>query len=54
MQDLIPLRGTFNFIWRTSHANPAEIYAQTLAYITESIRAVVYADSSKIVILMLG
>jgi hypothetical protein len=54
MQDLIPLRGTFNFIWRTSHANPAEIYAQTLAYITESIGAVVYADSSKIVILMLG
>jgi hypothetical protein len=54
MQDLIPLRGTFNFIWRTSYANPAEIYAQTLAYITKSIRAVVYADSSKIVILMLG
>jgi hypothetical protein len=54
MQDLIPLRGTFNFIWRTSHANPAEIYAQKLAYITESIGAVVYADSSKIVILMLG
>jgi len=54
MQDLIPLRGTFNFIWRTSHANPAEIYAQTLAYITESIRVVIYADSSKVVILMLG
>jgi hypothetical protein len=54
MQDLIPLRGTFNFIWRTSYANPAEIYAQTLAYIAKSIRAVVYADSSKIVILMLG
>jgi hypothetical protein len=54
MQDLVPLRGTFNFIGRTSYANPAEIYAQTLAYITESIGAVVYADSSKIVILMLG
>ncbi len=54
MQDLIPLRGTFNWIWRTFHANPAEVYAQTLAYITGSGRAVVYADSSKIVIRLLG
>jgi hypothetical protein len=54
MQDLIPLRGTFNFIWRTSRANPAEVYAQTLAYTTESARAVVYADSSKIMICLLG
>jgi hypothetical protein len=53
MQDLIPLRGMFNFIWRTSRANPAEIYAQVLVYITESNRAVIYADSSKIVIYML-
>lgn len=54
MQDLIPLRGTFNFIWRTFRANPAEVYAQTLAYTTESARALIYADSSKIVICLLG
>jgi len=54
MQDLIPLRDTYNLIWRTSHANPTEVYAQTLAYTTESARAVVYTDSSEIVIYILG
>jgi hypothetical protein len=54
IQDLVPIRGFFNTMFRMSPINPMETYTQVLRYLSPTNKSIVYTGTTQIMVYMMG
>jgi hypothetical protein len=54
IQDLVPIRGFFNVMFRMRSVNPMETYTQVLGYLSATNKGIIYTGTTQITVYMMG